>query len=130
MASSLPLLLLLLLLCFLGVAHSYLQVYNMRARNLRPDKYSRPDCYVKVYYGSRIMGQTRVRFGNRDPSWTESIPYYSARVNGRVRVSVYDKDAVFDDFLGSCSAPIKRGTYNLRCNLSKGGTMYFTYRFN
>ncbi|XP_005809816.1 perforin-1-like [Xiphophorus maculatus] len=128
MASSLPLIV--LLLCCVSLAHSYLSVSNIRAQNLRPDKYSKPDGYVKVYYGSRIMGQTSLVKSNRNPSWSQRFNYYSAMVGGSLTVRVYDKDVVFDDFLGSCTTKIERGTYSARCNLSKGGTLYFTYSFS
>ncbi|XP_032425469.1 perforin-1-like [Xiphophorus hellerii] len=128
MASSLPLIV--LLLCCVSLAHSYLSVSNIRAQNLRPDKYSKPDSYVKVYYGSRIMGQTSLVKSNRNPSWSQRFNYYSAMVGGSLTVRVYDKDVVFDDFLGSCTTKIKRGAYSARCNLSKGGTLYLTYSFS
>uniref|UniRef100_M4AYQ4 C2 domain-containing protein n=1 Tax=Xiphophorus maculatus TaxID=8083 RepID=M4AYQ4_XIPMA len=98
-------------------------------RALKTQKVSghKPDGYVKVYYGSRIMGQTSLVKSNRNPSWSQRFNYYSAMVGGSLTVRVYDKDVVFDDFLGSCTTKIERGTYSARCNLSKGGTLYFTY---
>ncbi|XP_014853869.1 PREDICTED: perforin-1-like [Poecilia mexicana] len=128
MASSLPLIV--LLLCCVGLAHSYLRVSNLRAQNLRLNKYSKPDGYVKVYYGSIFMGQTSFVRGNRDPSWPQSFNYYSAKLGGRLTVKVYDKNAVFDDYLGGCTTVIsKRGIYSGWCNLSTGGTLYLTYSF-
>ncbi|PWA16005.1 hypothetical protein CCH79_00017760 [Gambusia affinis] len=128
MASSL--LLVVLLLCCVGQAHSYLTVKNIRAQNLLPDKYSKPDGYAKVFYGSSNMGQTSVVQGNRNPSWTQSFNYYSAKVGGQLTVKVYDKDVVSDDYLGGCTTKIKVGTFDARCNLSSGGTLYLTYSFS
>uniref|UniRef100_A0A3Q2QPS3 C2 domain-containing protein n=1 Tax=Fundulus heteroclitus TaxID=8078 RepID=A0A3Q2QPS3_FUNHE len=128
MASSIPLIV--LLLCSVGVAHSDLRVYNLRATGLRPDQTSSADGFVKVYCGSRFLGQTHVYNNHPNPSWPESFSYPRAKHNDNLRVRVYDKDVVFDDELGSCSTRIRRGNSNMHCSLRKGGTLFFSYSFS
>ncbi|MEQ2266480.1 hypothetical protein XENORESO_006719 [Xenotaenia resolanae] len=127
MASSLPLIV--LLLCCVGVAHSYLEVYNLRAEHLRPDKGSNADGFVRVYCGSWYLGQTDVFHDSPNPSWGKRFTYSRALQNDQLMVRVYDKDVVFDDELGSCRNPIRRGTNSVRCYLRTGGSVIFTYHF-
>ncbi|KAK5612089.1 hypothetical protein CRENBAI_000757 [Crenichthys baileyi] len=127
MASSLPLIV--LLLCCVTVAHSYLEVYNLRAQHLRPDHGSNADGFVRVNCGSWYLGQTDVFHDNPNPSWGKRFTYSGALQNDLLIVRVYDKDVVFADELGSCRTPIRRGTYRVTCNLRTGGSLFFTYRF-
>ncbi|XP_060928313.1 perforin-1-like [Limanda limanda] len=128
MASSLPLLL--LLLCSLTVAEAQLRLFNIQASGLPSDIFGITDGYVKVFCGSASLGQTSVHDDDTDPWWEEEFSYLKAQQNDILRLEVHDEDLIFDDLLGVCQLSIKPGTHEHNCNLEKGGTLYYTYSLN
>lgn len=126
MASTLALLL--LVLCSLTATEAQLTVYNLRARNLGASGLSLPDGFVKVYCNTAYLDKTSTVKDNRNPNWSKEFSYSRARVNDVLKLEVYDGDLAFHDILGTCQGRLKAGTYSSFCSLSKGGTLYFTYR--
>ncbi|XP_053277124.1 perforin-1-like isoform X1 [Pleuronectes platessa] len=128
MASSLPLLL--LLLCSLTVAEAQLRLFNMRASGLPSDIFGTTDGYVKAFCASASLGVTSVRNDNPNPWWDEEFSYFKAQQNDILRLEVHDHDMVFDDLLGVCQRQIKSGTHEHDCYLEKGGILHYTYSLN
>ncbi|CAB1428066.1 unnamed protein product [Pleuronectes platessa] len=125
MASSLPLLL--LLLCSLTVAEAQLRLFNMRASGLPSDIFGITDGYIKMFCASASMGVTSIRHNDPNPWWEEEFSYPKAQQNDILRLEVHDEDLIFDDLLGVCQLLIKPGTHEHDCSLEKGGTLQYTY---
>ncbi|XP_053277703.1 perforin-1 [Pleuronectes platessa] len=128
MASSLPLLL--LLLCSLTVAEAQLRLFNMRASGLPSDIFGITDGYVKVFCASASLGVTSVRKNNPNPWWDEEFSDPMAQQNDILRLEVHDEDLIFDDLLGVCQRQLNKGTHEIDCYLDKGGLFQYTYTLN
>ncbi|XP_055017444.1 uncharacterized protein LOC129411242 [Boleophthalmus pectinirostris] len=118
---------LLLLLLGASLSSAQLKVYSLRATDLPSNLVSTTDGYVKVYVGSKSIGQTTVRNDDTDPWWGEEFAYLDAKENDELKLEVYDRDLMFDDLLGTCKRQIRVGTYQHDCFLSKGGTLHYSY---
>ncbi|XP_062240838.1 perforin-1-like [Platichthys flesus] len=125
MASSLPLLL--LLLCSLTVAEAQLRLFNLQASDLPSNLLGTTDGYVKVFCGSADLGETSVRNNNPNPWWEEEFTHFKAQQNDILRLEVHDSDILLDDLLGVCQRQIKLGTHEHDCYLKKGGTLHYSY---
>ncbi|XP_060893457.1 double C2-like domain-containing protein alpha [Labrus mixtus] len=125
MASSLPLLL--LLLCTLNVAHSNIRIFNLRATGLPSDLFGTTDGYVKVSFASVGLGKTSVQRNTVNPWWTEEFSYFNAEENDVLMFEVFDSDLIFDDLLGVCQRQVKVGTHSFDCYLEKQGTFHYSY---
>ncbi|XP_070819678.1 perforin-1-like [Chaetodon trifascialis] len=125
MASSLALLL--LVLCSLTETEAQLRLFNLRASDLPSNLLATTDGFVKVFCGSTSLGETSVRNNDPNPWWEEEFNYFQVEENDVLRLEVYDSGIFFDDLVGDCHRPLKKGTYEHDCYLERGGTLHYSY---
>ncbi|KAM3864672.1 perforin-1-like [Diretmus argenteus] len=109
-----------------GIAR--LKVFNLYARGLYGDVFSKTDGSVMVRYG-QLVGRTAVIQNNDNPRWREVFNFGTITIGRRTRLNfkVYDEDRKWNsDLLGSCSFKLYRGARRGTC-MFKYGTFYFSY---
>ncbi|XP_066531309.1 perforin-1-like [Hoplias malabaricus] len=105
-----------------------LRVYNLYARGLHGDFWSKTDGVVQVKYGHEIR-RTAVIDNNDNPRWRESFDFGPVRLLKGIKLyfEVYDADKSWNsDFLGSCFTPVKNGRESKSCYF-KHGTFFYSY---
>ncbi|XP_073678570.1 perforin-1-like [Garra rufa] len=105
-----------------------LKVYNLRARGLYGDTFTKTDGCVLVTYGRRSM-RTAIIANNDNPSWAETFNFgpVNIQLSTQITFEVYDEDRYWNsDFLGSCTFRLRSGVVTDACAF-KYGTFFFTY---
>lgn len=119
--------LLLLALCGLAAAQGGIRVFSLRATGLPADALGIADGYVKVFSGAASLGKTSTLHNQINPWWEEEFVYRNALENDVLRLEVYDSDLIFDDRLGVCTMPLRKGSFDHQCALDEGGSLYYSY---
>nr|XP_023656927.1 perforin-1-like [Paramormyrops kingsleyae] len=105
-----------------------LEVYNLKAKKLHGDLFSKTDGAVQVSYGTQIK-QTEIISNNDNPVWQEKFEFGAVNINmvTKLTFEVYDDDSFWNrNLLGKCSFDIRRGTVSDSC-MFEYGTFFFTY---
>ncbi|XP_073677353.1 perforin-1-like [Garra rufa] len=105
-----------------------LKVYNLRARGLYGDTFTKTDGCVLVKYDTLIR-RTKTIDNNDNPSWSERFDFGPIKISMATQITfeVYDADSSWNsDLLGSCSFRLRSGVVTDAC-VFKYGTFYFTY---
>ncbi|KAF4114797.1 hypothetical protein G5714_005020 [Onychostoma macrolepis] len=111
----------------LDFASAAVRVSSIYARGLTGDPFgNQPDPYIKVWCGSTFGGQTEYQRDTANPSWSAEFSFPNCRVGANLKLEVWDKDLIFDDYLGTCTKTLSRGVFNAVCSLN-AGTLYYTY---
>ncbi|XP_019215745.1 perforin-1 [Oreochromis niloticus] len=97
----------------------------IQAFGLKGDFWGKTEGYVKIYYDYPRY-QTNVIRSN-SPSWITYYRLENVKTSSPLRIEVWDKDAWFDDWLGSCVNYLTQGTNTIRCSLQRGGTVFVNY---
>ncbi|KAF4074684.1 hypothetical protein AMELA_G00242120 [Ameiurus melas] len=119
-----------ILVCLALPSDAALRVFRMQGRSLKGDPLGyAPDPYVKVFVRNEVRNTYVIR-DTSNPVWSSNLSFSTAKVNDQVRLQVWDQDIKNHDLLGTCYAPVKRGTSNFKCTLSKGGTLTFSTQFS
>uniref|UniRef100_A0A671SLE8 Si:ch211-240l19.8 n=1 Tax=Sinocyclocheilus anshuiensis TaxID=1608454 RepID=A0A671SLE8_9TELE len=111
----------------LDFASAAVRVSSIYARGLTGDPFgNQPDPYIKIWCGSTFGGQTEYHSDVANTSWSAVFSFTNCRVGENLKLEVWDKDLIFDDYLGMCTKSLSRGVFNAVCSLNKG-TLYYTY---
>ncbi|CAI5680989.1 unnamed protein product [Oreochromis niloticus] len=97
----------------------------IQAFGLKGDFWGKTEGFVKIYYDYPRY-QTNVIRSN-SPSWITFYRLENVKTSSPLRIEVWDKDAWFDDWLGSCVNYLTQGTNTIRCSLQRGGTVFVNY---
>ncbi|KAI2652609.1 Perforin-1 [Labeo rohita] len=106
-----------------------LKVYNLRAKGVYGDIFTKTDGCVLVKYGGRRM-RTKTIDNNDNPRWPETFDYGPIKISlaSKLTFKVYDADRYWNsDLLGKCSFRLRSGVVTDAC-VFKYGTFYFTYK--
>ncbi|XP_036421824.1 perforin-1-like isoform X2 [Colossoma macropomum] len=114
--------------CPVGTGLATLRVFNLRAKGLYGDTFTKTDGSVLVRY-DRIVQRTAVITNNDNPRWKESFEFGPIKMsnNKTITFEVYDEDTYWNsDLLGNCSFPLTSGHVSKTCYFQYG-TFFFSY---
>ncbi len=114
--------------CPTGKGLATLKVFNLYAKGLYGDKWTKTDGSVEVNYGNQIK-RTAIIANNDNPKWSETFNFGPITISMRKRLTfnVYDEDTYWDsDHLGKCSFDLRKGRVSDSCMLNHG-TLFFSY---
>ncbi|KAL7829990.1 hypothetical protein SRHO_G00311170 [Serrasalmus rhombeus] len=114
--------------CPSGTGLATLKVFNLRAKGLYGDFWTKTDGFVLVKY-NHIVKRTAVITNNDNPHWRESFEYGPIKLSNSKTIDfeVYDEDTYWNtDFLGKCSFPLTSGYVSKACYF-RYGTFFFSY---
>ncbi|XP_073802829.1 uncharacterized protein isoform X2 [Danio rerio] len=111
----------------LDFAKAAVVLSGLKGSNLPGDALgNKPDPYVKIWCGSSSV-VTGYFKNNANPSWDAEYYLSGCVSRNTIRLEVWDKDAKYDDRIGSYSGTVASGTNN-KVSFSVGkGTMSFKY---
>lgn len=114
--------------CPAGKGLATLRVFNLYAKNLYGDKWSKTDGSVLVSYGDQSK-RTIIISNNDNPEWPESFEFGAITINMKdmLTFKVYDEDTYWNsDQLGKCSFALRKGQVRDSCMFDHG-TFFFSY---
>lgn len=105
-----------------------LKVFNLYARDLYGDRWTKTDGSVVVSYAGEKK-RTAVINNNDNPKWLENFDFGRIQIDAKQKLhfTVYDADSRWNsDLLGQCSFALRRGKVTDSC-MFKYGTFFFSY---
>uniref|UniRef100_A0A8C5DVM4 C2 domain-containing protein n=1 Tax=Gouania willdenowi TaxID=441366 RepID=A0A8C5DVM4_GOUWI len=125
MASWSPLIL--LLLCFGGVASYNLEFHIIRAFGLTSKPDGEPtNSFVRVTCRGVVIGETSVQYDTVAPLWNQKF-YTAASVGTNVLIEMLNTDGSNISPLMSCRLNLKWGMWNDSCTVFTGGALFYAY---
>ncbi|XP_075947988.1 perforin-1-like [Anarhichas minor] len=114
--------------CPAGKGLATLKVFQLYAKGLHGDRWTKTDGSVEVSYGDQKK-RTLIIDSNDNPRWPETFEFGPIVINmqNKLTFTVYDEDTYWNsDLLGKCSFSLHRGAVSNSCMLDHG-TFFFSY---